>query len=343
MQRSREQSQKSPLVVYLLDGMEHSVAHQYTLMKKYAAYTAVLILTGASSHAEVAKPVDVKVSFPAVWQEAGPQARLAAEKAAEIDGDRQLVERIFGTDVDSETKVGDLALVDDVVKSVTSACLVGATSVGETEYLDDGRVQVVRAVKVRELVDSLNQVIKGRKLDSGAFEKLSEKTEAKRVSNEKVIEVLGNAALPGSLGHAKVMAKRAAELDAYRKLAGRIMGTQITGTTTVKDFCLKNDELVAALSHTIKGAKTTDIKYQSDGSCEVTMQLKMKEIVRTTRRYVDSKVDKLDVKDEVKEDVFTETGTSSDKKSADDTAGNDPFSQTEVIIRESLGSAPVIE
>lgn len=121
------------------------------------------------------------------------------------------------------------------------------------------------------------------------------------------------------------------------------MGTQINGNTTVKDFCLKNDELVAALSHTIKGAKTTDIKYQSDGSCKVTMQLKMKEIVRTTRRYVDSKVDKLDVKDEVKEDVFTETGTSSDKKTAEDAAGNDPFSQTEVIIRESLGSSPVVE
>jgi hypothetical protein len=189
----------------------------------------------------------------------------------------------------------------------------------------------------------LNQVIKGKKLDNGAFEKLSEKTEVKRVSNEKVIEVLGNAALLGSLGHAKVMAKRAAELDAYRKLAGRIMGTQITSNTTVKDFCLKNDELVAALSHAIKGAKTTDIKFISDGSCEVTMQLTMKEIIRTTRRYVDSKVDKLDVKDEVKEDVFTETGTSSDKKAADDTVGNDPFSQTEVIIRESLGSTPVVE
>ncbi len=330
-------------VVYLLDEQARTVAHLYTLMKRYISYTAVFILSGMSCRSEVAKPVEVKASFPAVWEQAGPQARLEAVKAAEIEGDRQLVERIFGTDVDSETKVGDLALVDDVVKSASAACLVGATSVGETEYFDDGRVQVVRAVKVRELVDSLNQVIKGKKLDNGAFEKLSEKTEVKRVSNEKVIEVLGNAALPGSLGHAKVMAKRAAELDAYRKLAGRIMGTQITSNTTVKDFCLKNDELVAALSHAIKGAKTTDIKFISDGSCEVTMQLTMKEIIRTTRRYVDSKVDKLDVKDEVKEDVFTETGTSSDKKAADDTVGNYPFSQTEVIIRESLGSTPVVE
>jgi hypothetical protein len=77
------------------------------------------------------------------------------------------------------------------------------------------------------------------------------------------------------------------------------------------------------------------------------MQLKMKEVIRTTRRYVDPKVDKLDVKDEVKEHVFTETGRglakSHDKMASDDSAGNDPFSQTEVIIRESLGSTPVVE
>ena len=323
------------------------MAHQYTLMKKYIAYTAVFLLSGVSCRSEVAKPVEVKVSFPAVWEQAGPQARLAAERAAEIDGDRLLLERIFGADVDSETRVSDLALVGDAVKSVTSACLVGATSVGETEFLEDGRVQVVRAVKIRELVDSLNQVIKGRKLDSGTFEKLYEKTEAKRESNDKVIEVMGNAALPGSLGHAKVMAKRAAELNAYRKLAGRIMGTQISSNSTMKDFCLKNDDLVAALSHTIKGAKTTDIKYESDGTCKVTMQLKMKEVIRTTRRYVDPKVDKLDVKDEVKEHIFTETGKglarSHDKMAADDSDAGDPFSQTEVIIRESLGSTPVVE
>ena len=304
---------------------------------------AALVFPCLTSHAQVVKPSEVKVQFPEIWTKAGPQARLQAVKAAEIDGDRQLIERIFGTEIDSETKVGDLALVDDAVRSVTSACLKGATSVGEPEYLEDGQVHVVRAVKVRELVDSLNQVIKGKRLDNGAFEKLSEKTEAKRESNERIIEVLGNAALPGSVGHSKVMAKRAAEVDAYRKLAGRVMGTKITSNTTVKDFCLKNDSLVAALSHAIKGAKTTEIKYQSDGSCEVTMQLKMKEIIRTTRRYVDSKVDKTEIKDEVKEDVFTETGSSSERKVTVETSGNDPFSQTEIIIRQSIGSTPVIE
>jgi hypothetical protein len=312
-------------------------------MVRYVTYSVILVVAGLSTHAQVAKPVEVGVSFPEIWQKAGPQARLEAEKAAEIDGDRQLVERIFGLNVDGETRVGDLALVDDVVKGVSRACLVGATSVGDAEFLEDGRVQVVRAVKVRELVDSLNQVIKGKRLDSGAFEKTSENTVFKRQSNEKVIEVLGNSALPGSEGHAKVMAKRAAELDAYRKLAGRIMGTKISSDSTVRDFCLEHDELIAALSHAIKGAKTSEIKFQSDGSCEVTMQMKMREIIRTTRRYADPKGDKLDVRDEVKEEVFTETGKSTDQKAAENHVGIEPFTEIEVIIRENLGSAPVVE
>jgi hypothetical protein len=312
-------------------------------MFKKISYAIMLFYTVTQCHAQVAKPVEITVSFPEIWQKAGPQGRLKAEKAAEIDGDRQLVERIFGLNIDGETKVGDLALVDDAIKGVTRACLVGATSVGKTEFLEDGRVQVVRAVKVRELVDSLNQVIKGKKLDSGAFEKSSEETVFKREANEKVIEVLGNSALPDSEGHAKVMAKRAAELDAYRKLAGRIMGTKISSDSTVKDFCLKHDEMVAALSHAIKGAKTTEIKFQSDGTCEVTMQMKMREIIRTTRRYTDSKSDKLDVRDEIKEEVYTETGKATDKKTTQGVAAAEPFSEIEVIIRESLGSTPVIE
>jgi hypothetical protein len=312
-------------------------------MFKKISYAIMLFYTVNQCHSQVAKPVEITVSYPEIWQKAGPQGRLKAEKAAEIDGDRQLVERIFGLNIDGETKVGDLALVDDAVKGVTRACLVGATSVGKTEFLEDGRVQVVRAVKVRELVESLNQVIKGKKLDSGAFEKSSEETVFKREANEKVIEVLGNSALPDSEGHAKVMAKRAAELDAYRKLAGRIMGTKISSDSTVKDFCLKHDEMVAALSHAIKGAKTTEIKFQSDGTCEVTMQMKMREIIRTTRRYTDSKSDKLDVRDEIKEEVYTETGKATDKKTTQRVAAAEPFSEIEVIIRESLGSTPVIE
>lgn len=312
-------------------------------MNKYITNITIFAFSWFSLHAQVVRPTEVTVSFPEIWQKAGPQARLKAEKAAEIDGDRQLVERIFGLNIDGDTKVGDLALVDDAVKGVTRACLVGATSVGKTEFLDDGRVQVVRAVKVRELVDSLNQVIKGKKLDRGAFEKSSEETVFKREANEKVIEVLGNSALPGSEGHAKVMAKRAAELDAHRKLAGRIMGTKISSESTVKDFCLKHDKLIAALSHAIKGARTTEIKFQSDGTCEVTMQMKMREIIRTTRRYTDSKLDKLDVRDEIKEEVYTETGKATDKKTTQGAVATEPFTEIEVVIRENLGSTPVIE
>lgn len=298
--------------------------------------------------AQVARSVEVEApDFPAIWKDAGAQKRLLATRAAELDGDRLLIERIYGLEVDANTSVGDLALVNDAISGVVRASLVGALTVGEPDYMPDGRVELVRAVKVKEVVESLNQVIKGKRMSSGAYLKTSEKTEFKRESREKLIEVMGNAALFGSPGHDKVRAKRAAEMDAYRRLAGRMMGVEISSKSTVRDFCLQNDRLVAALSQTLKAAKPTAIKYISDGTCEVTMQVKIADVIRTTKRYVDGKLDKLQVTDEVEHRVFSEAGSGvapQPGKGASDGARNGkPFAQTEIIIRETIQSTPVVE
>lgn len=309
--------------------------------------SAAFIMSGVSV-AQVVKPVEVEApSYPEIWKNAGPQKRLLATRAAELDGDRLIVERIYGLAVDGETTVGDLALVDDAVNGAVRASLVGAVSVGQSEYLSDGRVQVVRAVKVREVIESLNRVVKGKRLSSGSYYKTSEKTELKRESRDKLIEVMGNAALPGSPGHDKVRAKRAAEMDAYRRLAGGMMGVEITSSSKVRDFCLANDKLTAALSQTLKAAKPTAIKYISDGTCEVTMQVKIADVIRTTRRYVDGKLDKLEITDEIEHRVFSETGSglapAKGQGSGGHTSSAQPFAETEIIIREVIQSAPVVE
>lgn len=312
----------------------------------------ILLIMGAFvaevSIAQVAKPVEVEVpDFPEIWRDAGAQKRLLATRAAELDGDRLLIERIYGLEIDSDTSVGDLALVSDGIGGAVRACLVGATSVGEPEYLSDGRVQVVRAVKVREVIESLNRVIKGKRLSSGDYVQTSEKTEFKRDSVDKLIEVMGNAALPGSPGHDKVRAKRAAEMDAYRRLAGRMMGVEITSESTVRDFCLGNDKLTAALSQKLKAAKPTAIKYLSDGSCQVTMQVKIADVVRTTKRYVDTKLDKLEITDDIEHRTFSETGSGVAPPPSEGTGGgastSQPFAETEILIREVIQSAPVVE
>ena len=291
--------------------------------------------------------------LPEIWQKAGPREQLKATRAAELDADRLLAERIYGLQVDSETTVQDLAAGDDAIAGAVSATLVGSISTEKPEYLPDGRVQVVRAVKIREVIETLNRVIKGKRLDDGSFVTSSDNSKTEREVKDKVIDVLGNAALPGSEGHQKIMAKRAAEIDAYRRLAGRMMGVKIDSTTTVRDFALEHDEILASLSQVLKAAKPTGIKYnKSNGSCEVTMEIKTQDIIRTLKKKVIGNTTKTEIKDEILEKTFSETGMGAmrdvaqgDAPSGGSTAGgkSDPFFETEMILKEVVQSGPVVQ
>ncbi len=69
------------------------------------------------------------------------QAGLLAERAAEVDAKRNLLERINGIRVDSATYVRDYAAEHDEVNTRLDAFLRGAKKV-DTRYLDDGVVEV---------------------------------------------------------------------------------------------------------------------------------------------------------------------------------------------------------
>ncbi|NBS53791.1 MAG: hypothetical protein EBS96_14490 [Spartobacteria bacterium] len=311
------------------------------------------LLTPSASYAVVKPTEEDGPVLPEIWQKAGPRERLKATRAAELDADRLLAERIYGLQVDSETTVQDLAAGDDAIAGAVSATLVGSITTEQPEYLPDGRVQVVRAVKIREVIDTLNRVIKGKRLEDGSIVTTADNTKTNREVKDKVIDVMGNAALPGSEGHQKIMAKRAAEMDAYRRLAGRMMGVKIDGNTTVRDFALEHDEILASLSQVLKAASPTGIKYnKSDGSCEVTMEIKTQDIIRTTRRFLKGTTTKTEIKDEVQEKTFSETGmgamrdvAKSDAPSGGSTAGgkSEPFFETEIILKEVVQSGPVVQ
>ena len=321
-------------------------------MKTTLFLLAVLASTLAGQ-AAVKPTEETAASFPPIWEKAGPRERLKAVRAAELDGDRLLVERIYGMKVDANTSIADLAMENDQIGNAVRATLVGAINVGEPEYLADGQVQVVRAVKIQEVTETLERATKRKILSDGSMQMVSDKSNTTRKVNDKVIDVMGNAALPGSEGHAKVMAKRAAELDAYRRLAGRMMGVTISGTTTVKDFCLDNDKVVAALSQTLKAATPTAIKYKSDGSCAVTMEIKVADIIRTTRRLMNASGEKTEIKDEIETRTFSETGmgtmhpvgeTKTEETVTESSGkGSDPFFETKVVLKQVVQSTPVVQ
>jgi hypothetical protein len=338
---------------------------RFLLVTSLAASSS--LLSPASVHAAVRPTEESAPKLPEIWVKAGPRERLKATRAAELDADRLLAERIYGLQVDSETTIADLAAGDDKIDSAVSATLVGSITTEPPEYLADGTVQVVRAVKIREVINTLNTTIKGKVLKDGSVQALSNKTKTNTEVKDSVIDVMGNAALPGSEGHQKVMAKRAAELDAYRRLAARMLGIQIDSNTTVRDMALENDELVAGLSHVLKGAATTGIKFNmDDGSCEVTMAIKTADVLRTTKRIVKGEKVTTTIKDSIEEKTFSETGRGAMREVAQGDApaaaatesapvnqptieaevkisGRDPFFETTAIIKEVVQSGPVVQ
>jgi hypothetical protein len=330
----------------------------------FAAISGLLI--PSTSYSAVKPTEEEGPILPEIWVKAGPRERLKATRAAELDADRLLAERIYGLEVDSETTIADLAAGEDKIDSAVSATLVGSLTTEPPEYLADGTVQVVRAVKIREVINTLNTAIKGKVLKDGSVQALSNKTKTNTEVKDSVIDVMGNAALPGSEGHQKVMAKRAAELDAYRRLAARMLGIQIDSNTTVRDMALENDELVAGLSHVLKGAATTGIKFnKDDGSCEVTMAIKTADVLRTTKRIVKGEKVTTTIKDSIEEKTFSETGRGAMREVAQGDvpaeqsdsptpsqpildaevkiSGNDPFFETKAIIKQVVQSGPVVQ
>lgn len=322
--------------------------HHYIIVPTLVAISS--LATPYTGQAAVKPTEEEGPVLPEIWVKAGPRERLKATRAAELDADRLLAERIYGLQIDSETSVKDLAETDDAISGAVSATLVGSISTESPEYLEDGRVQVVRAVKIREVIDTLNRVIKGKKLEDGSVATVSDVVKTDRKTNDKIIDAMGNAALKGSEGHQKIMAKRAAEMDAYRRLAGRMMGVKIAGNTTIRDFALENDEILASLSQVLKAATPTAIKYnKSDGSCEVTMEIKTQDIIRTTRRFLKGNTTKTQIKDEIEEKTFSETGMGAMRDIAQGDApsgGSSPaeaFEETEMILKQVVQSGPVVQ
>ncbi len=93
----------------------------------------------------------------------------------------------------------------------------------------------------------------------------------------------------------KLMAKRAAEADCYRKLAETIKGLQINSDTYVRDFVAESDIIESNLDTFIKGVRLGRATYYDDGVCEVEAEVTVKQVVTHlkqlhTRHYQGSRI-----------------------------------------------------
>ena len=75
--------------------------------------------------------------------------------------------------------------------------------------------------------------------------------------------------------NARPMCLRAATVVAYRNLLEVTKGVQVDSQTTVRDFVTESDVINAAISGFVKGARTVNTDYLSDGTCEVTLRMSL--------------------------------------------------------------------
>jgi hypothetical protein len=187
------------------------------------------------------------------------QARLMAKLAARRDAQRNLAEQLYGVQIDSNTTVRDFMTEHDVIRSKVDGLLKGFETVEEKE-LEDGTWEVRLAIGL----EPFGEVIA---------------SEIAEPSGEKVT-VTGKALVSGQ---ARLLARRAAEVDARRKLMEYVKGARIDSYTTVENFMLKSDRINSQVRGIIMGARVVDTRYFGDGTCEVDIQFDLSRVKNLVR------------------------------------------------------------
>jgi hypothetical protein len=240
-----------------------------------------------------------------------------AVRAARVEGMRRLAERIKGIYITSETMVRDFVAESDEIDVNTEAFIRGARETAIRYHESELIVEVQMSVKLRTVYASLKswaeRHYKGDKVNIQQLEKLTVAAKDKMIREtgmgvppERYLKdapaevaavmktasqappwatlsekAVGKAAIDQdntNKAQAKLMAFRAAELDARRKLAEKINGLRITANTSVCDFVAQNDQISTSMltyqqgGSVVKGSQ----KELPDGTVQVTVEIELK-------------------------------------------------------------------
>ena len=112
----------------------------------------------------------------------------------------------------------------------------------------------------------------------------TEATENGKINySQRVITATGIGAVPANapnVGAARANAIRAAQLDALRNLVEVVKGVRVNSETTIENSMVSSDVIRTSVEGMVRGAtRVGDVKYLSDSSVEVTMQVPMSGIM----------------------------------------------------------------
>lgn len=246
------------------------------------------------------------------WENVTTRGRLMAERAALVDAYRMLAERVMGLRIDSQTYVRDFVAENDQIRTDLDTFMKGIRPASPYRYLPDGICEVDVEVTIQEIVHQLKVIRRKIRYWQHVRYKTIELDRIIEIAPSKIIRVTGSGVPPakyitgdastssmtlesvpgwaagvaaatgtgiapsGTSGaEARLMAERAAKLDAMRNLAEKIYGVKIDAATTVRDYVVEHDEVKAEIEKYLRGADVTDTRYLSDGSVEVDVEISL--------------------------------------------------------------------
>lgn len=185
-------------------------------------------------------------------ENAAPEDRdKLAAGAAHLAALRSLTDRVMDIDLSAEQKIGDL-LAADVEVSEKVFRVISQGRIIRSAKMPDGATEEEISVNLNQIAEAVGRPI----------------TSVRQTIRPVSLEEYG--AQFGPL--ARVTTRRAAQVDALRKLAEKIYGSVVTSDTTVKDLQATNDKITMTVQGIVQGGEIVREFYFSDGSVSVEVQ-----------------------------------------------------------------------
>jgi hypothetical protein len=231
-----------------------------------------------------------------------------------------LMERIVGLRVTSNTIVRDFVAQVDEVTTNGQGYLVGVSDVGNPYYHHDELiVEATCEVPTESVVTTIKELhkrhYKGDSVKGMDIEKITKeiKTQTFQATGMGVprapaikqamqksqismpdwaaetVKAEGQGVPPADVAgtpQGRLMAARAAEVVAKRKLGEQVLGLRIDSSTTVRDFIAQHDEINTELNGYITGSYVKSTTYDNEGTATVVVEMPAMQIWEAVHTYI---------------------------------------------------------
>jgi hypothetical protein len=224
------------------------------------------------------------------------QTKLMTRRAAKVDALRNLLEIVYGIQIDARTMVRDFVTQSDVVRSRVRAVVQGAQEV-DYQIQADGTAEVTVELTLGRLEDILGrrlhydqEVIQAKGYGAPGGQGYGAPSPGGQgygvpQAGRDVLRVKGYGIEPNNdpgmtAAEKSLLAKRAGKLDALRNLSEQVNGVRVSGETLVRDFVTRSDDIRSRVSSYIRGARVISEYQLADGSYEVEVEIDLEPLRR---------------------------------------------------------------